>query len=743
MMTLDEKIEIEYLIETIVRKIDSSMNFVEQVSFIKKKLVIGLQMIDSKIDINDPELETLIKNNVVIKEKDALVFEAKGFKPWLDEARLNIDWKFYNRYEKYLLTKKKWNWGAIQSINQITDTILDHMKNPQTKNGFAIKGLVMGDIQSGKTANYTALINKALDAGYKLIIVLAGMTKDLRSQTQKRLDKEVMGYETRPDLKNTGVVKGDVIGVGETCDPKKAYYINTITHSGEIGDLKKISASNIVTQLNTDMQPLIAVLKKNSSVLTALNDNFLNGEVHSRTNGKLDVPTLIIDDEVDQASVNTKNTKAIEEASSINKLIRKILKKFNRYAYVGYTATPFANVFINPYGFQKEDEKDIFPEDFIICLPRPSGYSGVKEYFGITPINEDDDALTLDLYKKITDYYDLFDDYVKATKKIVVDTPVIRINKSMHEAFVHFIIASAVKYSRGIVEHNSMLIHIARFKNAATSMRELVRDELSKMLKEYKYGNQAERDKYKQFWEKNIKPVSMSRLGNEFNDSWDEIEKNIVKIFDMSINGIKIVNGDSGDVCDYDNNYVGQHIIIGGDKLSRGLTLEGLIVSYYYRKSRTYDALLQMGRWFGYRNGWIDLCRIYTVNEFVNSFINAGIATENFKLDINDMNNLKLTPADFGLKIQYSPKLAPTSISKMRSAQRQKISFSASLQQLISYQKEYIPHNRAITASFVDSLGTPIIRENNNIVFKNVTANQVIKYLKTYKECDDLAGFVS
>ena len=402
----------------------------------------------------------MIKNNVVIKEKGALVFEAKGFKPWLDEARLDIDWKFYDRYEKYLLKKKKWNWGAIQSIKETTDIILDHMKNPKTKNAFAIKGLVMGDIQSGKTANYTALINKALDAGYKLIIVLAGMTKDLRSQTQKRLDKEVLGYETRADQKNEGVVKGSIIGVGETGDSSKIYSINTITHSGDVGDLKKISAENIFTTLNDEMTPLIAVLKKNSSVLKALNENFLAGTVNSRTNGKLDIPTLIIDDEVDQASVNTKKTKLIEEASSINKLIRTTLKKFNRYAYVGYTATPFANVFINPYGFEKEDEKDIFPEDFIICLPRPSGYSGVKEYFGITPINNDEDALTLDLYKQITDYYDLFSPEVQDNKKIKVDTPVVQINKSMSNAFMHFIIASAIKYSRGIVEHNSMLIHI-------------------------------------------------------------------------------------------------------------------------------------------------------------------------------------------------------------------------------------------------------------------------------------------
>lgn len=743
-MALIDKNFIEQCVELIIQKIDpSKMNFMEQVNFIKERIPKFLSSFtDESIDVNDPDLDELIKNKVVIKEDKPLIFETQSYSPWLDTKKSDIDWKFYNRYQKYLLQRKKWNWGAIQSINEITDNILNHMRDPKINKSFAVKGLVMGDIQSGKTANYAALINKAIDAGYKLIIILAGMTNDLRSQTQKRIDEEVLGYETRPNLYDSGVSKGSVIGVGEVSDASKSYNINIITNSSDSGDLKKIAAENMLTQLNDSMPPLIAVLKKNSSVLRSLNKNFLDGDIHSRTNGKLDIPVLIIDDEVDQASVNTKNTKEIEEASSINRLIRQTLKKLNKYAYVGYTATPFANVFINPYGFESEDEKDIFPEDFIICMPKPNGYSGVKEYFGITPLNDDDDALTLDLYRPIDDYYKLFDDEVQKNQKVKVDTPVVRINDSMREAFMHFIIASAVKYSRGIKEHNSMLIHIARFKNVSESMRELVRSELLRMQQEYLY-NPQEQQKYRNYWEQHIKKISENRLSSNFKDNWNEIAKYIDDIFQKSINGIKIINGDSNDVCDYSKNYVGQHIIIGGNKLSRGLTLEGLIVSYYYRNSRTYDTLLQMGRWFGYRGGWIDLCRIYTVNDNVNSFINAGIAIENFKNDISNMNHMNMTPREFGLKIQYSPTLAPTSYSKMHSAVKQKISFSGSLQQLISFQKNYIQHNREITINFLNKLKNPEQRKNHNIVFKNVKPNEIIEYLRSYKECDDLVGSVS
>ena len=736
MLTETDKKTILDLLNSCSKKVDPNENFQNQVAFITEKLYALSSILGIEVDINDPEIKKMIKESVVIVEDKPIVF-AKGYTPWLNDARQNIEWKFYGRYENYLVKKKHWNWGTVQSINETTDTILDHMQNPRSQAFFGIKGLVMGDIQSGKTANYTGLINKALDAGYKLIIVLAGLTKDLRSQTQKRLDREVLGYETRPNFQ-----KGNPIGVG--ADSNDALYVNAITHAGDSGDLNKKAAEAITTVLSNGMQPLIAVLKKNSSVLNALINNVLSVDTGAKTRGKFDVPVLIIDDEVDQASVNTKDVESLSEASAINRLIRTMLKKFNRYSYVGYTATPFANVFINPYGFEGDD-KDIFPEDFIVCLPRPQNYCGVQEYFGLSPISEDEsnDALSLDLFTPINDYYSLFAPDIQLSKKIRVDTPVITINESMETAFMHFIIASAVKYSRGIEEHNSMLIHIARFKNAASSMRDLVSKKIKTMLHSYKYGDDCDREKYKVYWENSIKPICESRLQSEYSDDWDRISQYIPVVFEMTLNGIIVVNGDSADVCDYESSAVGQHIIIGGDKLSRGLTLEGLIVSYYYRNSRTYDTLLQMGRWFGYRNGWIDLCRIFTTPELVNSFIHAGIATEMFKVDVQEMNSLRLTPAEFGLKVKYSPKLAPTSASKMRKAKKQKISFSESLQQLLTYRKDYVAHNRELANAFLGSLSGGEQRENGNVVFGNVDASAVLDFLRAYLESDELVGSVS
>lgn len=689
-------------------------------------------VLPTDIDINNEELQKAITNEFLFVVEEPKTFEKKGYIPWINQIRGKIQWNFYQRYEEYLLRVKKWDWATVLSINESSDIILDHMKNPLTENFFDVKGLVMGDIQSGKTANYTALINKSIDAGYKLIIILAGLTKELRSQTQKRLDKEVLGYQTMENYR-----KGDSIGVGEL----RQYHINCSTCADDTGDLKKVTNS---IQLSDSMVPQIMIVKKNSTVLKHLHKFLISSQKNCYTNDKLDIPVLIIDDEVDQASVNTRNKRKIEEASRINSLIRKITNSLNRYAYVGYTATPFANVFIAPTSNCKENEKDLFPEDFIICLPTPKDYCGVKEYFGVIPDDDDDlEEPKEELFVPITDYHDFF---AKNIIKVSADTEIQSLPSSLKDAIMHFIISSAVKYSRGIVEHNSMLIHIARVKRPSTTLREFVKNEIGNMYKEYVYGSKEYKNKYKDFWEANIKNKSLmvqTRLNTYFNDQWDMIEKHISTILKMTLSGIKVLNGDSDDILDYYSSTSGQHLVIGGDKLSRGLTLEGLIVSYYYRNTKTLDTLMQMGRWFGYKLGWLDLCRVYSTNSVLMDFIRAGLTIEEFKRDIKEMNSLLLTPIEFGMKVRYSPKLAPTSHQKMRSAIIQKISFSGTIQQILTYAHESIAHNLQITNEFINSLPLVSKQASGNIVIRNVSVIKILDYLNKYKESTDTGYRIS
>lgn len=475
--------------------------------------VLPVLDIDESVDPNSEEINQLIDDNFIsITVEKPQIFEDTGYIPWLDDARNNIDWKFYDRYEKYLLEYKHWKPKDINTIKTTSDIILDHMANPKSDKYFHKKGLVIGDIQSGKTTNYTAVINKAIDAGYKIVIVFAGLTKDLRNQTQMRIDSEVLGYKTKMNS------KGDTTGVGLI----RQLNVEGLTCSDDkkdFGDMKKTFSTHT---LDKDLNPIVAIVKKNKSILQHLNKFLTSSQSNCYTNGKLDIPVLIIDDEVDQASVDTKDSDSIENASAINKQIRTILDNLNRYSYVGYTATPFANVFIDPdKGIEGEGE-DIYPKDFILCIPSNDDYWGIKEYFGVDATSNDDNTNDhmSDLFVKIDDYNVLF----SHKDRIDASTSTDVLNNSLKDAIKSFIIASSIKKARGFDEHNSMLIHIARFKNPSTTLRPLVSKYVGELYHYLKYEQTKAMLEFKNAWENSFETVSKKRLGSAFNDEWNKIK---------------------------------------------------------------------------------------------------------------------------------------------------------------------------------------------------------------------------
>lgn len=725
-MTNDTKDKITNLLFGIMPKADKLPSLEEKKKFYLGYLERNLDYLDIEeaIDPHSDEIEELITDKFLTIEVDKpKVFEAEGYFPWLQDERKNIRWNFYDRYEKYLLEYKKWKPKAIANLKKSSDIILDHMANPKSDKLFDKKGLVIGDIQSGKTANYTAVINKAIDAGYKIVIVFAGLTRDLRNQTQNRLDSEVLGYET----KTHG--KGNNIGVG-LINPLNIEGLTYADEKKDFGDMKKFFS---VHTLDKDVKPIVAIVKKNKSVLEHLDRFLTQSQSSCYTDGKLDIPVLIIDDEVDQASVDTKDADDVENASAINKMIRTILSHLNRYSYVGYTATPFANVFVNP------DRDDIYPKDFILCLPTNEDYCGIKEYFGVDALDENDDFSdhVHDLFVKISDYKDLF----SAADKIDVQTSADFLNKSLKDAIMSFIIASSVKKSRGIEGFNSMLIHIARFKNPSTTLKPLVSNYIDELYNKLKYFYDKTIPAYKKFWKENFAPVSERRLGADFHDNWESIKNFLIPTIESIQLNIKVVNGDSEDLLDYSSTKTGDYIVIGGDKLSRGLTLEGLVVSYYYRKSQAYDSLLQMGRWFGYRRGWIDVCRVFTTVRFMNDFITVGKVLQRFKADVQEMYDMHLNPREVGQRIMYSPNLIPTARNKMKSTTKIKVSFSGGVQQVITFDRKFRDDNLTLTNNFVASLGKGEVRPNRKVVFRHVSPETILDYLRKYKDCSNYYGY--
>lgn len=670
---------------------------------------------------------------------NAFSVQGRRYAPWLTDERKNqIRWDYSNRYLQYLLSIKNWSSKSVDSIDSSTDLILNHCGDPST-NAFNVKGLVVGDVQAGKTANYTSLIAKAIDAGYKVIVVLAGTTNELRSQTQKRLDLEIIGYDSNPEhIEERDEQTGDVLfGVSKI---RVLRGVQSLTHSGKRGDLKR----NSTTSLTADVCYL-AVIKKCVSPLEAL-IKFLKSDP-DKIGGKITLPVLLIDDEADLASVNTSGDQKITEAKATNKRIREILfKQCSRFTYVGYTATPFANVFIAPHNKDLEDGDidDIFPSDFIITLPTPPDYCGAKEYFGVVSNTSNDNNIKTDLVTYI-EQKDL-DGFGRTKRVPAALQECLAIPDSLREAIKCFLIGVGIKISRNIIENCTMLINVDVSVNFNNSLKQNIASVFKEVCRGFK-NFESTRKEFKKYWEEKMQPVSEKRfgeVGKPLTDHWegdDGIEKGILTAVSSWVldDSVKLIAGTKdSDNLDYSETEYGIYVCVGGQKLSRGLTLEGLSVSYYGRNASAIDSLMQMGRWFGYRGGWLDVCRVFTTKRIVKDYLNAAMVLANFKDQVKVLNdNPNATPEVFGLYVKAANELLPTSRQKMRGASKENLSFSGTLVQTTTFSKTDNANNLNAFSDFVKGMSNAEkLRTRAGFgspIFKNVDCKEVLMFLEKLK----------
>ena len=567
----------------------------------------------------------------------------------------NPDRSRYNkRFEYYMQEENHWPEESIKGLDRNTDEILNRLGDPNKVGSWKRKGLVIGDVQSGKTANYTSVCNKAIDAGYKIIIVLAGRTNTLRRQTQKRLESDLVGLRKDDSNQKKGEILPTIpVGVsfyGDVSD----YEIESVTTN--VTDFSKRLADSKAISINEHMKPQLFVVKKVKDVLDNLAE-WLGG----RNQTTLSVPMLLIDDEADDASVNTRTA---DSPTAINSCIRRILKIFSRSTYLGVTATPFANILIDPYipGTETIDP-DLFPEDFICCLPTPDLYIGSERMFRddpprrfVVPIGKDDVKNAFPFKHKKTQTIDSLPNTLKT-------------------AIRYFAITNAVRDILGHSgTHRSMMINVSRFVDVQNRLKNKVvdfwNDEVMLYIKSYSMtGNTAlNYDPIKQ-----IKEVFDNvKIEKDFGITWQDIQSHLFSANKQVT--IVAVNQKSSDALDYERfekeNKDGMRVIaIGGDCLSRGLTLEGLSVSYFYRNSQMYDTLMQMGRWFGFRNGYDKLVRVWMAEDAIAWYTHISEATEQLKVEVHRMNRSKLTPMEFGYIIKGHPdSLIPTARAKMKNA---------------------------------------------------------------------------
>jgi hypothetical protein len=632
------------------------------------------------------KLEELV---TVFVPGETVLEDNTGHVPWLPEERASVEWEFWERYRRLLLARRL-PLPAIRRLGEITDDVLGRLESPRRKGAWDRRGMVVGQVQSGKTANYVGLICKAADAGYRVIVVLAGMHDSLRGQTQRRIDEGFLGFDSRTTLAFNDSERSGRIGAGALVETAKLIPVFSYTSSLTGGDFNRNTASRVAAQVGSD--PVVLVVKKNKTILENLIAWTTSTAIRDPHTGRRVVsgqPLLVIDDEADNASVNTKDIERETDASgrllkesdptTINRLIRELLNTFEQSAYVGYTATPFANIFI------WEDEQhgtygeDLFPRSFIVRLPTPSNYVGPAKVFGVAPAGSTDepDPPALPIIRNVDDYEDFIPDKHKK------DLDVGSLPPSLREALNSFVLACAARRARGqTAVDNSMLIHVTRFVDVQAQVVDMVGGELEEMQRRIRLGEGASTStlllRLQVLWEEDFEPTAGAFAEDERGRQlvWAEVEPHLLE----AVSRIEVmrINGTSADALTYTEHPDGLSVIaVGGDKLSRGLTLEGLTVSYYLRASRMYDTLMQMGRWFGYRPGYLDLCRLYTTSELEDWYRDITIANEELLEEFDAMAAARGTPHDYGLRVRKHPAgLLITARAKMRHGRELELDFS-------------------------------------------------------------------
>lgn len=589
--------------------------------------------------ITDEEYTLIVRKLIaqfgVYKPEDECVTDESEYdaasKDWFTKNKDKYDSRSLVYRNK--LIKKNWSPNVVREIDKSADTIMDLLGNP-TRTKFNVRGLIMGDIQSGKTANFIALCNKAADAGYRLIIVTAGIIEKLRRQTQGRLEKEFVNLlADKPVVKLTGTTY----------------------------DFRQTQGENPFSVFKSDV-PVLCVVKKNVSVLQHLYKWVQKGVKKNPNDDAilLPWPLLFIDDEADNASINTNAIDDESNPTRTNELIRKILKSFTRSSYVGVTATPFANVFIDPDTEHDVLANDLFPHSFVYRLTTPSNYFGASKIFAEGSS-----------YRKDINDLELW----LPTSHKKHEYPSEEMPESLQTAISYFLLINGAMDVMGTVGdtigHRSMMIHISRFVAIQNRLAEIVDTFVKRIYARVanycgdvkKAERIPEIAKLHEIW----KSHNLETYCNGM--SWKKFLQNVLPEAIKTIE-IAVVNSGNSKSLDYSGENK-RYIVIGGNSLSRGLTLEGLVVSYFRRNSLMSDTLLQMGRWCGYRDGYQNLVRIWMPESALDSFGYANEISEEISETFHQIVEQGGSPKDFAFKIRKSPSaLLPTARSKMRTARR-------------------------------------------------------------------------
>jgi hypothetical protein len=594
-----------------------------------------------------------------------------------------------------LIEAQNWDEQSLRDLDDASTKVVAHLADPH-EDVFQRRGLVLGYVQSGKTTNFTAVIAKAADAGYSFFIVLSGIHNSLRQQTQDRLSEQLWS-------------------------PSREEW-HRLTAEDDFKPTDSVDA-----MLNAGEQKVLVVAKKNATRLRALK-RWLE-EAHPDNLARC--PFLIIDDEADQASPNT--AKPDSSPSAINGLIREILETLPRASYVGYTATPFANVLIDP-----SLPEDLYPRDFIIDLPRPREYVGPETLFGREPLELDPDGYQPDeghdLIREVPE--DELGD-LKPPKPSDRHDFVPAVTSSLEAAVRYFLLSTAARRARGQSDsHATMLVHTSQYTHVHHLLRHAIERIVTHLRERLQEGDEDLVGALQDLWEKECSRVPAEDFGLE-PVPWEAVRAELPAVLAAA----RAIEDNSRSLDRLDYGDPAQVVIaVGGNTLSRGLTLEGLSVSYFVRSATAYDTLLQMGRWFGYRRGYADLTRIWMTDEMREWFRHLATVEQEIRYEIERYESERKTPEDLGVRIKTHPKLAITAAAKMQKAVPAQVSYSGRRLQTILFNHtdpEWLQANllagRELLATAASIAAERSERRPGTVVFKGVDSRAVLDFLDSYR----------
>jgi hypothetical protein len=662
-------------------------------------------------------------------ERARVISVATEADDWLTEVDRS-EWYYWTTLRKYLLGTKNWPKDTVTSLDDASDKVLRQLRPPHTGE-FDVRGLVLGYVQSGKTANFTAVIAKAADSGYRLVVVFSGVDNGLRRQTQIRLNKELTGYPHNPP----GAVRLPPVG--------KQWHQYTTDDLN--GDFNPGRANHAALQ---GSQPVLLVVKKNGPVLRKLMAWFMNAPEEVRKS----LPALFIDDEADQASVDVRASLQTEETydpedpdytppAVINGLMREIISKFSRRAFVGYTATPFANILIPHEQYDPKAGLDLYPKDFFIDLPKPTGYFGTEEFFGRFDPSNDERVEGLQVLRPVE------------ALEIATLVQNNELTPSLEEAVCAFVLGGAARALRGKPDAPcTMLIHTSHLTARQGPLKQRVDERWRELKDEWRYNRKAGLlARLKTLWDKDFVKTAKS-VDQQRAHQFDELVPFIGKF--MEAVEVREINSQVGEVLDYEREPSLKAIAIGGNKLSRGLTLEGLTVSFFARRSPQYDTLLQMARWYGYRAGYEDLTRIYTTGELIGWFADLALVEHRLREDMQVYEQMPgITPKDVGMRILRHPAMQVTASIKQRATTLTNISesYSEQLEQTFRFPVKDLgrlgtmcERNRLLAREFLNGLGGSTRHPTRDYipVWDDIGAAAVVDFLRRFDYDPDACGTV-